>query len=134
MADIVQVAQSNIMDFWRLRLNEVIQRINAIGEAIAITISGGSINNTTIGATTPSSGSFTNLSASSTVNLTGATLIISNDSISGDKISGGNIECNTTTITAVPTLANHATKKSYVDDEIDNESADLFRRIIIFGN
>ncbi len=50
------------------------------------TITGGSIDGTPIGATTPSTGAFTDLSATSTANFTGATTTITGGSIDGTPI------------------------------------------------
>jgi hypothetical protein len=78
-----------------------------------MTITGGSINNTPIGATTPSTGNFTNLNTSGTVTLdtsgTG-TVTIGNNSGPSNTILNGKVTFGDTVIYATPPtipLANH---------------------------
>ncbi|MBI2596712.1 MerR family DNA-binding transcriptional regulator [Candidatus Daviesbacteria bacterium] len=56
-----------------------------------LTISGGSVNDSAIGATTASTGAFTTLSASSTLAVTGATTLSSTLSVSGATTLNGNV-------------------------------------------
>lgn len=114
------ILPSNDFSQWLAVTNQMISRWNAIGEANAVTITGGAINNTTIGNSTPSAGFFTNLTASGSVNLSTATLSLANDAISGDAVSGGTIDNVMIELSASPSSANHATTKSYVDSLISS--------------
>ena len=124
------VAQNETFDTWRTRLNETIARWNNLGEYDAIVITGGTIDNTEIGGTTPSVGTFTNLEVSSTFDATGATLILPDDSISGDKIDGGDMDVDNIVLGGDPLTDNHATRKSYVDGEIAAAQQDSIALII----
>lgn len=115
------------------RVNELIARANDIGIANAITITGGSINNTSIGNITPASGTFTNTVITSSLILSGASLTIDDNSISGNKIAGGTITVDYAELSNAPSAANHATTKAYVDNEIDVLRNEMVAYTIIFG-
>ena len=75
----------------RLVVNDMGTRWNNLGTFDAITITGGSIEGTTIGVVTPQAGHFTTLSAT------------------------GTLTASTVTLANAPTAADHATRKDYVD-------------------
>ena len=131
---ISNVELTNTFDEWRQTTNSVITQLNALGTASTITISGGSIDGTTIGASSPSTGVFTTLTVSSSITLSGASLILDDNAISGDKISGGTIDNVTVQIAAAPTLASHATRKDYVDAEIEDLKQELIGIALLFGD
>lgn len=133
MANIVSVDPTTLVDAWRTRTNELIERANALGEANAITITGGAINNTTIGTTTPTSGRFTTLKVTQSIDLTNTTIVIQNDSISGDKVHGGTISDVTVELPNAPTLNTHATNKAYVDDLVNSISTNLKDDMIAYA-
>jgi hypothetical protein len=115
------IAQGDTFDSWRIALNTTIGRWNALGESSAIVISGGTIDGTVLGGTTPAAGTFTNLAITGSFDASGGTITLgattfADDSISGDKIQGGTIECNQMEISSAPTATNHATTKTYVDN------------------
>lgn len=118
------VLQSDTFDTWRTTLNETIDRWNVLGESGSIVITGGSINGTPIGGTTPSTGIFTNISATGTVNLSAATITLADNQISGDKISGGTIDANYIVLANDPVSTTHAVRKSYVDNLVGTAETD----------
>lgn len=122
---ITTVQLTDTFDVWRQRTNLVIGRFNNLGTYDAITIIGGTINGTSIGATTPSSGVFTTLTASDTLDASAASLILADNQISGDKISGGTIDSVTVLLAGTPTLNLHATTKLYVDTAISGVAGGL---------
>ena len=130
---ITPVLQNDLLDTWRTTLNINIARWNALGESPAIVITGGNIDGAEIGGTTPAVGTFTNLTVSSTIDVSAATLIISDNAISGDKISGGTIECDNVDIQLDPSIGNHATRKSYVDAQIVIVQDDIIALSIALG-
>lgn len=130
---IATITTSNTLNQWRPIINSIIAQVNATGEANNISISGGSINGTQIGNITPSTGVFTNLTVTSTLILTGTAIQLSDNAISGNKISGGTIDNVLIELSAEPTLTNHAATKNYVDTSITQVSDDSLINSIIFG-
>jgi hypothetical protein len=63
-----------------------------------LTINGGTIDNTPIGGTTPSTGAFTTLSASSTLSVTGATTLSGNATVGGNTTLGDDATADVTTM------------------------------------
>ncbi len=131
---ISNIELTNTYNEWRIITNSIISQLNSLGEASDITISGGSIDGTTIGVSNPSTGVFTSLTVSTSLTLSGAALILDNDSISGDKISGGTIDNATVQIAAAPTSDSHATRKDYVDSEITDLKDELINIAMLFGD
>ena len=95
--------------------NDIVTVLNNLGTYNAIVITGGTINGAVIGGSNPNAGTFTNLTASGSVTLTGASLTLDADSISGDAIGGGTISDVMIELSASPSTINHATNKGYVD-------------------
>ena len=89
---ISNVDLTDTFDDWRQTTNDIITQLNAIGPASSVSISGGTINGTSIGASDPSTGVFTTLTVSTSLTLSGASLILDDNAISGNKISGGTID------------------------------------------
>jgi len=133
MATIDTITLSNNFNIMRQRCNTMIDRWNAIGEYNAINITGGAINGTTIGQSTPAVGTFSNLTVNSTMTLSSASLVLANDQISGDKISGGTIDNVTILLASAPTLTNHATTKAYVDAKTAAVEDQIIAFAIVFG-
>lgn len=133
MATISTVAASDTLDTWRTTLNTTIGRWNVLGESSDITITGGNIDSTVIGDSTAAAGTFTNLTVTSTADLTSSTVLFADDSISGNKISGGTAEVTQVILSADPSLSTHAATKSYVDAQITGIEADIIAFAIIFG-
>ena len=130
---ITPVAQSDTLDTWRTTLNTTIARWNILGESSSIVISGGTINGTTIGGTTPAPGTFTNLTVSSTIDLSIATLILADNAISGDKISGGTAELDYAVLSNDPSSGDHAIRKSYLDTQLQTQEDQSIAFAIVFG-
>lgn len=114
-------------------LNDGSARWNNLGEYDNIDIDGGSIDGTIIGATTPAEGTFTNITISSTLDLTGTTILLDDNSISGNKVSGGTIECDYVTLSFTPTDDSHAVRKSYVDTELQSLQDEIIAFSIALG-
>lgn len=119
---------------WRNIINSAIGVVNGFNTAGSVTIAGGSINGTSIGASSPAGGKFTNLSVTSTLILTGASIQIDADNISGDAIHGGTISNVIVELPALPTAASHATNKAYVDSTAQTTQSDSMVYAILFGN
>ena len=115
---IATVATTDTIDFQRLRLNESIARWNLLGEYNAINITGGEINGTTIGALNPTTGIFTNLTVTGTIDLSASTCIFANDQLSGNYIAGGVINNVMVELAADPTTDIQAATKYYVDQKV----------------
>ena len=130
---ISNVAVSDTLGDYRTALNTVIDRWNNLGTYDVIVITGGAIDGTEIGGSTPDAGTFTNLTVSSTADFTGATLILDNDSISGDKISGGTITCDYLGLSYDPSGGTHAVRKSYLDTQLAAAQAAAISYSIVFG-
>lgn len=130
---ITTVAQSDDFDTWRTTLNTTVTRWNALGTSSAIVITGGSINNTAIGASTPSTAVFTNCTVSSTIDIRGASILLDNNSISGDAISGGTATFNYVELNNAPTATNHATTKTYVDTGLTTTENNALALAIALG-
>lgn len=138
MADITLLTTSgdtwSTFGTWATTTNQVISRVNAIGTYDNVTITGGLIDGTTIGSTTPSLGTFTDVTINSSLTLTGAVLVLDSDSISGNSIYGGTITVDYVELNQTPTANNHATTKSYVDTEISTVRNEMIAYTLIFGN
>ena len=117
---------TDTFDDWRQITNSAVAQLNDIGEYDAITIEGGNIDGTVIGATNPSNATFT------TATIT--TLLISDDSLSGNKISGGTIDSVTVELASAPTIDSHATRKDYVDGEVSSLEDSLIQLSLLFGS
>lgn len=128
-----QVAQNDIFDLWRTTLNTTVDRWNALGEASAITITGGAIDGTVIGGVTPAAITASNLVVASTVDLSSATLILSDNQISGDKISGGTIQADRVELSFDPVAGIDAARKSYVDAQVTSVQDDIIAFTIALG-
>lgn len=128
------ITTSNTMNEWRVLINSAIAQLNDIGVYDNVNIAGGSIDNTEIGTITPSVGTFTNLIVTSTLNLAGTSIVLDNNSISGDKISGGTIDNVIVELSAAPTLGIHATNKTYVDSQVASVLEESLIYSIIFGS
>ena len=127
------VLLSNTFNEWRLITNQIIAQINTLGTNSTIAITGGSINGTTVGASTPSTGVFTTLRAISSLTLTGATITLDDNSISGNKISGGTIDNAMVELSAAPTQVYHATRKDYVDGQITTTRDEIMFLTLTLG-
>jgi hypothetical protein len=133
MPPINTVTVTNTFDYWRLAFNATAARWNDLGTYDAIIITGGSINGTTIGNLVPAAGTFTNLVVTGTINLSAATITLSDNQISGDKISGGTITVNYCELSNTPVNNNHAASKQYVDTKFLEDSGDGLRYAMIFA-
>ena len=90
--------------------NAYISVVNGV-VAIASVSTTGSINNITVGLTTPAASKFTTTTVTGTATVQGASVL---NTVTATSISTpGNIEIGT-----LPTVANHATRKDYVDNRI----------------
>lgn len=118
---------------WMNTTNDIISRVNFLGTYDSINISGGTIDGTVIGGTTPEAATFTSLTAISSADFSGAILTFDSDSISGDSISGGTITVDYCELNNEPTALNHAATKNYVDTEIDTLRSEMVAYSIIFG-
>jgi len=114
-------------------VNTVIGRVNTLGESSSVYITGGTVDGTPIGSVTPSTGAFTNLTVDTTLTLTGASIVLSNDSISGDAIDGGTITADYIELNYAPTTSNHATTKAYVDSSVSALQTQIIAYSMIFG-
>jgi len=118
----------------RVSFNETATRWNNLGTYDAIVITGGSINGTTIGSSSPSTATFTNLTVNSTLTVSAATLNFADNQISGNKISGGTIDTVVVELSnTTPTIGAHATSKTYVDLQINNTLEKALQYAMIFG-
>jgi len=127
------VALTDTFDVWRQITNTIIARLNEIGDYNAVTIIGGNIDGTAIGVSTPSTGVFTALTVATSLTLTGTTLILDDNAISGNKISGGTIDNVIVELSSAPTIASHATRKDYVDTQIIGQEENAIAMAMIFG-
>lgn len=127
------ITTMNTYGQWRTIINSAVAVLNDLGEYDDIRIIGGEIDGTPIGSVTPSTGIFTNITVSSTLQLTGATLILDNNAISGDKISGGTIDNVIVELPALPVTATQAANKSYVDLGVAEAKEEALIFSIIFG-
>ena len=130
---ITTVQITDTLNTYRTRLNTVISRWNTLGESGDIVITGGEIDGTTIGLSNPAAGTFTTLEVTDTIDLSGVTLILDDNSISGDKLSGGTASFTQAEITNAPTTNNHTATKAYVDTEIVNSVSNVILYSIFFG-
>lgn len=118
---------------WMNRTNQIIVRVNGVGSADAVTITGGSIEGVTIGAASSVTAILTTLKVTNVVDFTGATVQFTNDSLSGDIINGGTITVNYAELNNAPTADNHATTKLYVDTAVKKLENQLVAWSLIFG-
>lgn len=130
---IATVELTTLIDDWRLRTNEAINQLNDLGLHTSINITGGTINNTQIGNTVPTSGVFTSLRAISSIDLTNTTIVVQDDAISGDKIHGGIISNVIVDLPLAPTTNTQAANKLYVDTQVNNITQQLQDDIIAFS-
>lgn len=100
------------------QVNVMAQLWNDIGSASDITITGGNIDGTIIGATSAASGKFTNLTTTGTVDLHLSTLVLNAGQISGNYVSGGAITNVSVVLTADPVSDMQAATKQYVDNAV----------------
>lgn len=108
------------------KINAAITQLNNIGAYNAITITGGNIDGTIIGATTKAAGHFTNLYATSTVDFSAAgTVIFGSGAISGNYISGGTLTGVNVELAGSPADANSATNRAYVDSGLSTLAGEL---------
>ena len=121
------------------RVNTMIARFNNLNTYDDIIITGGSITGATIDTT---SGEFEGLTVTNSIDLQGATIILTADSISGNAIDGGTISDVYVELSGAPTLGSHATTKTYVDGLISSLSSSIislsndtliFRTIAVSG-
>ena len=115
----VGLTPTDTVNSWRLVTNQMVDRWNNLGTYDAIVITGGTINGTQIGQSTPQAGTFTNLTVNNTCDLHSATLVIADNQLSGDWVSGGTITSVVVELSnPTPTLSQHAASKSYVDGQV----------------
>jgi hypothetical protein len=130
---ITEVELTDTFNTWRQRTNLAIVQLNNLGDNSDVNITGGDINGTQIGNVTPSTGVFTNLTVNSTTNLASSTILLSDNQISGNKVSGGTIDNVIVELSSAPTINSHATRKDYVDGEISSLRDEMIQYALTFG-
>lgn len=113
-----QVAQSDTFETQRQIINQSIDRWNVLGSSASITIAGGSIDDTAIGQTTPSQGTFTIVTVSNTLDVRGTTILTDPGIFDATIISGGTLTVDSVVLTGPPTADLEAATKKYVDDSV----------------